>query len=462
MSPMSQCATPRILISAVSSGSGKTTVTSGLLRCLARKGLKLAAYKCGPDYIDPMFHKRVLDTPCRNLDLFFSTEDEVRALLGQSSREADLAVLEGVMGFYDGLGGTTTQASAYHLAKATSTPVILIADGRGTSLTLASVIKGVQKFREGVNIAGVIVNRCSKGAFPLLARIVEDECGIPVLGYIPVEPDAALESRHLGLVTADEITDLQERIDKMADLLEASVDIDALIALARNATPFEFEPLEVEPVAQNAPVIAVARDNAFCFYYEESLERLRQLGATLVDFSPLHDAAIPADANALYLGGGYPELSVKELSENETMRASIKRAYDAGMPMLAECGGFLYLKERLTDMDGIEWPMVGILPGGAHYTGKLSRFGYIELIAREAGFAAQPGETFKAHEFHYYDSDENGAAFHAQKPLSKRNWDCCYSNMQVFAGFPHMYLPATPALAENFVRAASAYKEVQA
>ena len=199
MSPMNLCTTPRILISAVSSGSGKTTVTSGLLRCLARKGLRLTAYKCGPDYIDPMFHKRVLDTPCRNLDLFFSTEDEVRALFGQSAREADLAVLEGVMGFYDGLGGTTTQASAYHLAKTTQTPVLLIADGRGTSLTLASVIKGVQEFREHSNIAGVIVNRCSKSAFSLIARIVESECGIPVLGYIPVEPEAALESRHLGL-----------------------------------------------------------------------------------------------------------------------------------------------------------------------------------------------------------------------------------------------------------------------
>ena len=462
MSPMSLCTTPRILISAVSSGSGKTTVTSGLLRCLARKGLKLAAYKCGPDYIDPMFHKRVLDTPCRNLDLFFSTEDEVRTLLGQSARETDLAVLEGVMGFYDGLGGTTTQASAYHLAKTTQTPVILIADGRGTSLTLASVIKGVQEFREHANIAGVIVNRCSKSAFSLIARIVESECGIPVLGYIPVEPEAALESRHLGLVTAGEVADLQERIDKMADLLEASVDIDALIAIARNATPFAFEPLSVEPVAQNKPVIAVAHDNAFCFYYEESLERLRQLGATLVDFSPLHDAAIPENADALYLGGGYPELSVKELSENVRMRASVKHAYEAGMPIFAECGGFLYLKERLSDMDGAEWPMAGILPGGAHYTGKLSRFGYIELTAKEAGFAAQPGETFRAHEFHYYDSDENGAAFHAQKPLSKRNWDCCYSDDRLFAGFPHMYLPATPTLAENFVRAASAYKEARA
>lgn len=459
---MSLCATPRILISAVSSGSGKTTVTSGLLRCLSRRGMRLEAYKCGPDYIDPMFHKRVLDTPCRNLDLFFSSEDEVRQLLGQSSQGADLAVLEGVMGFFDGLGGTTTQASAYHLARTTGTPVILIADGRGTSLTLASVIKGVQEFREQTNIAGVIVNRCSKSAYSLISRAVEEECGVPVLGFIPVEPDAVLESRHLGLVTASEVADLQERIDKMADLLDDSVDIDALIRLARDAEPFEYEPLAIDPVADNAPVIAVAHDTAFCFYYEESLERLRQLGATLVGFSPLHDDALPENADAIYLGGGYPELHVRGLSANEPMRASIKRAYEAGMPVFAECGGFLYLKERLTDMDGNEWPMAGILPGGAHYTGKLSRFGYVELTAQEAGFAAQPGETFRAHEFHYYDSDENGAAFHARKPLSKRNWDCCYSNDHLFAGFPHVYLPATPALAESFVRAASAFKEARA
>ncbi|MBQ6454849.1 MAG: cobyrinate a,c-diamide synthase [Eggerthellaceae bacterium] len=458
---MSQCSTPRILISAVSSGSGKTTITSGLLRCLTRRGMKLEAYKCGPDYIDPMFHKRVLDTPCRNLDLFFSTEDEVRTLLGQSSQSADLAVLEGVMGFYDGLGGTTTQASAYHVAKATQTPVVLIADGRGTSLTLASVIKGVQEFREQSHIAGVIVNRCSKSAFSLISRAVETECKVPVLGFVPVEHDAALESRHLGLITADEVTDLQARIDKMADLLEDSVDIDRFIAIARDAEAFAYDPLEIEPVVKNAPVIAVAHDNAFCFYYEESLERLHQLGATLVDFSPLHDDELPKVADALYLGGGYPELYAEQLSANESMRSSVKRAYETGMPIFAECGGFLYLKERLTDMDGDEWPQAGILPGGAHYTGKLSRFGYIELTAQQAGFAAQPGETFRAHEFHYYDSDENGTAFHAQKPLSKRNWDCCYSDSHLFAGFPHLYLPAAPRFAENFVRAASAFKEAK-
>ncbi|MDO5117011.1 MAG: cobyrinate a,c-diamide synthase [Eggerthellaceae bacterium] len=458
---MSLCATPRILISAVSSGSGKTTITSGLLRCLARRGMKLEAYKCGPDYIDPMFHKRVLDTPCRNLDLFFSTEDEVRTLFGQSSQNAELAVLEGVMGFFDGLGGTTTQASAYHLARTTHTPVILIADGRGTSLTLASVIKGVQEFREQTHIAGVIVNRCSKSAYSLISRAVESECDIPVLGYVPVEHDAVLESRHLGLITADEVTDLQARIDKMADLLDDSVDVDGLIAIARDAEPFEYEPFEIEPIVQNAPVIAVANDNAFCFYYEESLERLRQLGATIVGFSPLHDEKLPEDADALYFGGGYPELYAKELSANEAMLASVRHACGTGMPIFAECGGFLYLKEHLTDLEGIEWPLAGILPGGAHYTGKLSRFGYIELAAQQAGFAAQIGETFRAHEFHYYDSDENGTAFHARKPLSKRNWDCCYSDNHLFAGFPHLYLPAAPRFAENFVRAASAFKEAK-
>ena len=459
---MSTCATPRILISAVSSGSGKTTITSGLLRCLARKGLDLVAYKCGPDYIDPMFHKRVLDTPCRNLDLYFSSEDEVRQLLGESSRAADMAVLEGVMGFYDGVAGKTSQASAYHLARTTRTPVVIIADGRGTSLTLASVIKGVMEFREETQIAGVIINRCSKSAYSLLAGIIEKECGIPVLGYVPVEPDATLESRHLGLVTAGEVEDLQERIDKMADLLEESVDIDALVRIARQAEPFEFEPSVIEPVATNAPTIAVAQDNAFCFYYEESLERLRQLGATVIEFSPLHDAELPPDADALYFGGGYPELYAKDLSENESMRAAVKRAYDAGMPIFAECGGFLYLKERLTDMDGADWPMAGILPGGAHYTGKLSRFGYVELTAQEPGFAAQVGESSRAHEFHYYDSDDNGTAFHAQKPLSKRSWDCCYSNDHLFAGFPHLYLPAASTFAEGFVRAAAAYKEARA
>lgn len=456
---------PRFLITAASSGSGKTTVTSGLLRCLARRGLGVVAYKCGPDYIDPMFHRSVLGTPCFNLDLFFSTPSQVRALLCERSAEADISVLEGVMGFYDGLGGRSTDASAYHVASATSTPVIAVMDARGTSMTIASLVKGLRDFRDDSNLVGVIFNRCSKMTFKMLSEIVEELCGVRAVGYMPDVPDAALESRHLGLVTAGEVEDLQAKIDKVADVLEESVDIDLLLEIARGADELEFMPSVVEPAwpapgkeAGGAPRIAVAHDAAFCFYYEESLDYLRRLGVELIPFSPLSDARVPDDADACYLGGGYPELHARELAENEPMRASLKRRAGEGMPLFAECGGFLYLKETMTDIDGETWPMAGILPGGSGYTGHLTRFGYVELEARQGGLGIEEGDRIRAHEFHYYDSDDNGESFRAVKPVTGRSWECGVARPRLLAGFPHLYLPAAPDFARRFVEAAIAYR----
>ena len=458
---MQRSALPRFMVAAAASGSGKTTVTSGLLRCLARRGLGVVAYKCGPDYIDPMFHRSVLDTPCFNLDLYFSAPDEVRTLLAERSADADVSVLEGVMGYYDGLGGRSTDASAYHVARETGTPVVLVMDARGTSLTIASLVRGIRDFREGSNVAGVIFNRCSAMTYRMLAGIVRDECGVVPLGYLPQADDAALESRHLGLVTAGEVADLQQRIDRVADLLDESIDFEALLALARTAPELAFAPSQVEPAVPEGaepPVIAVASDEAFCFYYEESLELLRRLGARIVPFSPLHDAELPADADACYLGGGYPELHAAELAANESMRESLRLRHASGMPLFAECGGFLYLKEKMDDIDGVAWPMAGILPGGSTYTGKLSRFGYVELEAACDGLGVRAGDRIRAHEFHYYDSEDNGEAFHAVKPVSGRSWECCVLEPRLLAGFPHLYLPAAPGFARRFVEAALAYR----
>ena len=454
---------PRFLIAAASSGSGKTTVTSGLLRCLERRGVAVTAYKCGPDYIDPMFHRSVLNTPCRNLDLYFSTEDQVRTLVAESAGQGDdsLAVLEGVMGYYDGLGGTTPTASAYHVASATNTPVVLIADGRGASLTLVASLRGIIQFRQPNPVAGVIINRCTKSLMTLLAPLIEEECGVPVLGYVPNKPEFALESRHLGLVTADEVDDLQERINAVADTLEQTIDINALLALAAGAPALEYEPSAVEPVTADAPIIAVAQDDAFCFYYEESLELLRKLGAHLVPFSPLTDATLPEGTCGVYLGGGYPELHGRELAENTALAAQLRQAHGAGMPIFAECGGFMYLQENMTDIDGNTWPMAGVIPGQVHYTGKLSRFGYVELAAQQEGLGIEPGDTLRAHEFHYFDSSNNGAALHATKYTGKQ-WDCCVAEDRLFAGFPHFYLPNCLPFATRFVKSAAAFAQESA
>ena len=455
---------PRMLFAAASSGAGKTTVTSGILRCLAQRGINVHAYKCGPDYIDPMFHRFVLDTPCRNLDLYFSSEAQVRTLLAESARNDDdagetatLAVLEGVMGFYDGLGGTTETASAYHVAQATNTPVILIADGRGASLTLVAALKGIITYRHPSNVKGVIINRCTKSLAALLAPAIQQECGVPVLGYVPALPEFALESRHLGLVTAGEVHDLQERIDGIANTLKQTIDIDALLDLASAAPPLEYEPSHTVPATDDAPLIAVANDEAFCFYYEESLELLRTLGARLAFFSPLAGDALPQDTCGVYLGGGYPELHAEALAANTTLACELRELHRKGLPLFAECGGFMYLQKTLTDIEGRTWPMAGVLPGEVHYTGKLSRFGYVELTAQHDGMGIDAGDTLRAHEFHYFDSTQNGCALHAVKYTGKQ-WDCGVVEKRLFAGFPHFYLPNCQKLARGFVEAAAAFK----
>lgn len=471
---------PRILFAAASSGSGKTTVTSGILRCLARRSLNVHAFKCGPDYIDPMFHRSVLHTPCRNLDLYFSTEEQVRTLLAESSlvessstqsssannaatphqqsSNEPLAVLEGVMGYYDGLGGTTETASAYHVASATNTPVVLIADGRGASLTLVAALKGIVNYRTPCNIAGIIINRCTKSLAALLSPLIEQECGVPVVGYVPNNPNFTLESRHLGLVSASEVTNLQQRIDEIANTLEQTINLDALLTIARKAPTLEYQASSVFAVTSKQPLIAVARDEAFCFYYEESLEMLRALGATLEFFSPIAGETLPKGTCGVYLGGGYPELHSEALTKNETLAHDVRTLHASGMPIFAECGGFMYLQESLTDIEGTTWPMASVLPGHVHYTKKLSRFGYIELSSSACGMGVSVGDTLRAHEFHYFDSTGNGSALHATKYTGKQ-WDCCVVHDRLFAGFPHFYLPNCQKLACGFVEAAAAFQQ---
>ena len=548
---------PRVLIAATASGVGKTTLVCGLLRAFARRGLRLWSYKCGPDYLDPQFHRSVLGIPSYNLDLFLSNKDVVRRLLAfgggiAAGQDADLALIEGAMGYYDGIA-QSTDASAYDVARATNTPVVLAVDARGRSLSVAAEVAGYAHFREPSHVAGVILNRATAGYAPTLKAMIEEHAGVPVLGYVPQLDDVNLEHRHLGLVAADEVADLQDKIDALANVLQTTVNLDALRALARSATPLEVvppgtdlegvvqehhvlpsadllevasrhpvspetnlseaesrcaallgaEPQEVvpkrcvppntklsEPVQLSAvartdakayrdappgqteescypstlltriderPIIAVARDEAFNFYYEESLAVLGRLGARLAFFSPLHDKDIPVGACGLYVGGGYPELHARELSQNSAMLHAVRMAIANGMPTIAECGGFMYLHSELEDANGVPWAMVGVVPGRAFKTDHLQRFGYVTLTAHRDGLLAGVGESLPAHEFHYWDSDNPGDAFHAQKPQSSRGWDCVVSTPTLYAGFPHLYLAGSPDVAKRFVEACAAY-----
>ena len=353
---------PRLLLCAPASGGGKTTVTCALLQALVNRGAGPVAFKCGPDYIDPMFHSEIIGAKSRNLDLFFLGRDTARYLLEKNSRGSGLALIEGVMGYYDGIG-LSADASAYDLARATGTPAVLVLDGRGRALTAAAAVKGMRDFRPDSGIRGVILNRVSPMLYPRLKEAIEGETGVTVYGYLPNLPGCALESRHLGLVTAAEVAGLREKLSALAAQAEKSVDIDGLLALAASAPALAAAAPALPPPVEGRPRIAVARDKAFCFYYADGLELLEALGAELAEFSPLADEALPEGTCGLYLGGGYPELFAGALAANAPMREAVRAAVAGGVPTVAECGGFLYLNRLLSDGEGRDWPMAGALPG---------------------------------------------------------------------------------------------------
>ena len=307
---------------------------------LCERGFSPCAFKCGPDYIDPMFHRAVLGVESHNLDLFLGDDRQVRTLFARSCRGHGAAVVEGAMGFYDGLGGVSTRAGAWELAVTLALPVLLVLPVRGAGLTLAAQLRGLRDFRPDSRIAGVMLNECSSALYRTLAPMLERETGLPVLGCLPKLEAARIESRHLGLLTAQEIADLDGRISLLARALEENADLPRLLALFDGPAP------ESEALPAAGPPrcrIAVARDEAFCFCYAETLETLSALGAEPVFFSPLHDAALPEHIGGLYLPGGYPELHAARLSENIPMRTAVARAVQGGMPTVAECGGYLYL-----------------------------------------------------------------------------------------------------------------------
>ena len=448
--------TPRILFCAPSSGTGKTTLTCAVLRAMQRRGLRLAACKSGPDYIDPMFHQKVLGAKTTNLDLFFFSPETTRALLRQVGEGADLTIIEGAMGYFDGIA-MTDHASAYDLAVQTETPAVLLLDGKGSALSLAATLRGFTSFRSPDMLRGVILNRVKPAVAARLGKMLEEETGLQYLGCLPEVEGCGFESRHLGLVTAGEIGDLQGKIDRLADAAAESIDLDGLLALAAQA-PEISDTLNLPPAPKTKVKIALARDEAFCFYYESSLDILRALGAEIVEFSPLRDKKLPRGAAALYLGGGYPELHGQVLAENTEMREAIRAAVLGGMPTMAECGGFLYLHRTLQEQGGHPWLMAGVLDAEGYPTGKLSRFGYVTLKAKEDSLLFAAGEEMPAHEFHYWDSTNPGSAFTAQKPLSERGWETGVATKSLYAGFPHFHFAAKPEAAARFVAAARRYK----
>ena len=457
---------PRIVIAGTNSGCGKTTVSTGIMGALSARGLKVQPFKVGPDYIDPMFHTFITGNASRNLDSWMLDESTVSYLFYKNSRGADIAVIEGVMGMYDGYGGYDHGGSTAHVAGIIDASVILVVNGEGMSLSIVPLIKGFMDFDKNVRIRGVIINNInSEGHFQLLKKIILEHLDIAVIGYLKSMPEITLASRHLGLVPEGEVEDLRDKINLLSEKMEKTIDFELLQKIAgeqvqqdtsesgvyASDSRFDIKPL------QSGARIAVARDKAFNFYYRDNLDLLEMLGAELVYFSPLSDGQLPDGINGLYIGGGYPEVWAKQLQENTGMRESIKSRITGGLPTYAECGGLMYLSDGILNGDGEKFDMVGLIPGMSKMTKALQRFGYIEIDITEDNVLAEKGEKIRGHEFHYSTTEVAGnipSCYRIAK--SRRNsearvWQCGFKVNNLLAGYPHLHFWSNAGFAEHFV-----------
>ena len=463
---MGETQVKRIMIAAPSSSSGKTTVTCALLQALADRGLDLVAFKCGPDYIDPLFHQKVLGVESRNLDTYFAGQEGIRRIM--SSYGGRYAVIEGVMGIYDGRSPDSIEGSCYEIAKASGTPIILVVDASSTSRTVISVIKGILLDDTSHLIKGVILNKISPSFYERLGPVLDKElrefrCDVRLLGCFPRSEDIAVKSRHLGLLLPGEVDDIKRRISEAASILEEGTGVDEIIAIMEDA-PFArgtsaIQGSQKKPClgskGKHALTLSVAFDDAFCFYYRDNLDMFKERGVEINFFSPLTDERLPDRCDALLLGGGYPENHLKELSGNKSMLLSIKEAIDRGIPSLAECGGFMYLHREISDMQGKSLGMVGAVDAKCRYMGRLVRFGYMQ-IEKETEHSPQDELSrclvgMKGHEFHYYDSSRSGDSFLACKPLKGASWECMVTGNNAFWGFPHFYYRSAPGFIDAFI-----------
>lgn len=451
----------RVMIGAPKSGSGKTTLTCALLQALKNQGKKVISYKCGPDYIDPMFHETVLQIPSKNLDTFFCGEEDTKRLFLEGRTEDDFAVIEGVMGLFDGLGGIHEEGSSYHLAKITKTPIILIVDAKGMGKSVLALISGFLSYDKEHLIKGVILNRMSKAYYHIIKPLIEEELKIKVVGYFPDQKENSVGSRHLGLVMPEEIMDIRKKLEKLSETFESTISLEQIEKIGESAESLSCDLKDMCEIlkeeTEEKPVIAVAKDEAFCFYYRDNLRLLESCGARIVFFSPLHDREIPEICDGLLFGGGYPELYAKKLSDNISMKESIRSAALKGMPIVAECGGFMYLHSSLIDPEGVSHAMADVVKGECFYTGKLVRFGYVEIEEKDSHFLPV-NQKIKGHEFHYYDSTRNGMDCICRKSVSGQEYSCVIANENQWLGFPHLYYPSNPAFAKAFTEKAVIYK----
>lgn len=455
----------RIVIAGTNSGAGKTTVTLGVMAALRRRNLDVQGFKVGPDYIDPSYHTAVTERPSRNLDTWMMATDVTRELFHRGSEGADISVIEGVMGMYDGKDPLTSTGSTAEVSQLLSAPIILVVNVASMARSAAAVVLGFQHLDPKVHIAGVIANRVgSKGHYDLVKVAIEQVCEVPVVGYLTEQEALRIPERHLGLIPALERGEMDELFGALADAIEATVDVEQILQIARGAElwtspePILFTGQKHDPVV----TIAIARDRAFNFYYPENLELLEWCGARLVVFRPLEGGEVPDEADGVYIGGGFPEEFAATLSRNTAVGVSLRRVVQDGMPVFAECGGFMYLTEAITDRHGDTHRMAGIVPAEITMQSRVAALGYREVTAEHDTLLLPAGERARGHEFHY-------STIAVQQP---ENWPYAYETVglrgaklegytqgNVLAGYTHLHFASNPRMVERFVAACGLYKE---
>lgn len=457
---------PRLMITGTHSGVGKTTIATAVMAALAKRGYRVQPYKVGPDYIDPGYHNVATGHVSRNLDTWMLGRDTVRKLFARSAAGSDIAVIEGVMGLFDGASGTGDTGSSAEVAKILDCPVVLVVDVKSMARSAAAVALGFQKMDPQVKIAGIILNRIgSDRHLSLVREAIEAYCDIPVIGYIRKQADLSLPSRHLGLVPTAEGGELFDRIGALADNISEGINFDLLVALAQNAGALE-PPGQMAVACAGAAAagrVAIARDEAFSFYYQDGLELLASHGIELIPFSPLHDKNLPPDIDGIYIGGGFPEVFARQLAENRAIKNEIKRCGQNNMPVYAECGGLMYLTEAIRDFDGHEYQMVGLVPAKCVMEKKLVGMGYVTVEHLSDNLLGPRGFTCRGHEFHYSRlaptvDDFSWACKLTRNKTGETVYDG-YADKNILAGYVHLHFAADQATARNFAAGCLAYRE---
>lgn len=464
----------KIVIAGTGSGVGKTTMTIGLMAALQRLGRTVQGFKCGPDYIDPTYHTAVTGRVSRNLDSYMLSHDTVKEIYARASRDADISVIEGVMGFYDGKNPLTNEGSTAEISMLLEAPVLLVVNCQSMARSAAAIVRGFQVMEPRVNIVGVIANKVgSDGHYKLVRDAIEQECGIPVVGYMKREDHIEMPERHLGLVPSIERGELQPFFGKLAELVSATVDVERIwelaespaVTAAASRSIFRKQAACEDEHAQAPRVkIAVAKDAAFNFYYQENFELLEAYGAEIVFFSPLAGEKLPEGVHGLYLGGGFPEEFAAALSADEAVKQSIRRGIERGLPTLAECGGFMYLTQAIVHTDGLRYPMLGLIPGHVAMQRKLAALGYRDIAGMEGNFLLGPSDKARGHEFHYSTFHPDGqaapparAAYETKGLRGTKREGYLNDEGTLVAGYTHIHFASEPAVACRWVEQCAQY-----